>query len=668
MNYIKYTLTLIAFLFGTVTAWAQPKNPVHWSFQVNPLSNDEYELVFSAHIEEGWNTYSPFTGEDGPIPTSVNYENTEGFELLGDLQESTSSPDNRKEGADPLFDDAIVIKFKKDLKLVQKIKATNPDLVISGYVESMACDAESCLPPMSEDFKLSLKGDMALVENNSPAPNVDVNTSINAEIARPIIKESLANLSTDNSCSKPEETKSDSNIMIFVFGFLGGLVALLTPCVFPMIPLTVSYFTKRSKTRSEGIRNASIYSLSIIGIYVALGLLVTMAFGADALNQLSTHWLPNTIFFLLFVVFAFSFFGFYDISLPSSWTNKTDAAADKGGVIGIFFMAFTLALVSFSCTGPIIGTLLVQASQGGLVGPLFGMTGFAVALALPFGLFSLFPTMLNALPRSGGWMNTVKIILGFAELALAFKFLSKADLTEHWGLLKYETFLAISVICTVGMGLYLWGFIKFPHDSHKWGKSTIAGYIGGAITFAFAAYLASGFIVSKETNTYTTPALLSGIVPPACYSYFQPCDCPAGIGSCYKDYYEGLAYAKKVNKPILLDFTGHACENCRKMEDQVWVNSEVNKLINENYVLVSLYVDDRKPLDEVKITKDGRKLRTVGNIWAEFEMENFNQQSQPLYILLSPNEEVLHAPIGATLGANGVERYLEFLKCGLQKK
>lgn len=664
MNKIKYLFCLVAFLFVSVIAWAQPKNPVHWTFEANYLGNDEYNLIFSAKIDEGWNTYSPFTGEDGPVPTSINYDSEEDFELIGKIEEFTAKPENRKEGVDPLFDNAIVIKYKNDLTLVQKIKSTNPDLVISGYIESMACDAESCLPPRAEDFEISLKGDMAIVDNDLPKANID--NSINEEIARPLIKESLAKLSAENSCSPAEETKSDSNIMIFVFGFLGGLVALLTPCVFPMIPLTVSYFTKRSKTRAEGLRNASIYSFSIIAIYVALGLLVTMAFGADALNQLSTHWLPNTIFFLLFVVFAFSFFGFYDISLPSSWTNKTDAAADKGGVLGIFFMAFTLALVSFSCTGPIIGTLLVQASQGGWVGPLFGMTGFAVALALPFGLFSLFPTMLNALPRSGGWMNTVKVLLGFIELALAFKFLSKADLTEHWGLLKYETFLAISVVCTLGIGIYLFGFIKFPHDSHKWGKSSAGGYVMGIAAFAFAAYLASGFTVNKETNTYNTPALLSGIVPPACYSYYHPCDCPAGIGSCYKDYYQGLAYAKKVNKPILLDFTGHACENCRKMEDQVWVNPEVNKLINENYVLVSLYVDDRKPLDEIKMTKDGRKLRTVGNIWAEFEMENFNQQSQPLYILLSPNEEVLHAPIGATLGANGVERYLQFLKCGLQ--
>jgi thiol:disulfide interchange protein len=457
--------------------------------------------------------------------------------------------------------------------------------------------------------------------------------------------------------------------MIFFFGFLGGLFALLTPCVFPMVPLTVSYFTKRSKSRAEGIRNASIYSLSIIFIYVALGLLVTLAFGADALNALSTHWLPNTIFFVLFVAFAISFFGYYDIKLPSSWTNKTDAAADQGGLIGIFFMAFTLALVSFSCTGPIIGTLLVEASSGGNIsGPLFGMTGFAVALALPFGLFSLFPTMLNALPRSGGWMNTVKVVLGFVELALAFKFLSKADLTQHWGILKYETFMVAVTACAIGMGAYLFGFIKFPHDHHKWGRTSVSGYVTGALSFVLAGYIATGFTVSDKTQTYNTPALLSGIVPPACYSYFHPCDCPAGIQVCFKDYYEGVKYAQANQKPILLDFTGHACENCRKMEDQVWTDPKVNKLINENYVLISLYVDDRKILPEVLTTADNRKLRTVGNLWAEFEMVNFGSQAQPLYILLAPDEKVLHLPIGATLGAGGIEKYIKFLECGLQKK
>jgi thiol:disulfide interchange protein len=641
-------------------------NPVKWTFQIKPISGNEYEFVMTGKIDDTWSTYSPYTDDAGPVPTSLNFETPENVELIGKIVESTSSPDNRKEGKDPLFDGVTVIKYKKDLTLVQKIRVKDTTKPLVGYIESMACDAATCTPPTATEFKLSLTGE------NLDTTNTPVKSTISKDLERTVIKESMAALGTGGGCGVDAEATTTVGMslwMIFMFGFLGGLFALLTPCVFPMVPLTVSYFTKRSKSRAEGIRNASIYSLSIIFIYVALGLVVTLAFGADALNALSTHWLPNTIFFVLFVAFAISFFGYYDIKLPSSWTNKTDAAADKGGLIGIFFMAFTLALVSFSCTGPIIGTLLVEASSGGNIsGPLFGMTGFAVALALPFGLFSLFPTMLNALPRSGGWMTTVKVVLGFIELALAFKFLSKADLTQHWGILKYETFMVAVTACAVGMGAYLFGFIKFPHDDHKWGRTTVAGYITGALSFALAGYIATGFTVNDKTHTYNTPAFLSGIVPPACYSYFHPCDCPAGIQVCFKDYYEGVKYAQASQKPILLDFTGHACENCRKMEDQVWTDPQVNKLINENYVLISLYVDDRKTLPEVLTTADNRKLRTVGNLWAEFEMVNFASQAQPLYILLAPDEKVLHLPIGATLGAGGTEKYIKFLQCGLQKK
>lgn len=677
-------LSLLLLLFALLSSsslWAQPKNPVKWTAYACWISGDEYQLVFSAQIEDGYKSYSFFTDPDGAFPSSFNLEEGLAVELVGKAEESTSDPKNRKEGADPLFDGAVVISYKHDFIVRQKVKIKDPNLKIKGYMTSMACDAESCLPPTDTEFEFALPavGDTtcnAENANKAGTPDTPKTTDTTAksshDVQRASIKASMEGLAKSGAgCGVESDgagTSDMSLLMIFVFGFLGGLFALLTPCVFPMVPLTVSYFTKRSKSRAEGLRNASIYSLSIIVIYVGLGLLVTKAFGADALNQLSTHWLPNTIFFVLFVAFAISFFGYYDIKLPSSWTNKTDAVADKGGVIGIFFMAFTLALVSFSCTGPIIGTLLVEASSGGVSGPLAGMTGFAVALALPFGLFSLFPAMLNSLPRSGGWMNTVKVVLGFVELALAFKFLSKADLTEHWGILKYETFMAAVTLCAVGMAAYLFGLIKFPHDDHQWGRSSVAGYATGALSLALAGYIATGFMVNEKTHTYNTPALLSGIVPPACYSYFHPCDCPAGIRNCFHDYYEGLKYAQENNKPILLDFTGHACENCRKMEDQVWTDPRVNTLINDNYVLISLYVDDRKALPEVQVTADDRKLRTVGNLWAEFEMVNFASQSQPLYVLLSPDEKVLHLPIGATLEAGGTERYIKFLECGLQKK
>jgi thiol:disulfide interchange protein DsbD len=547
-----------------------------------------------------------------------------------------------------------------------------------------------CLPPSGPQFSIDLRkiaksedakseeekkndagqinSDSSGSQENGSGITSEISPSTNSGtiakgIERPKIKESLAKAIASGDCAT-EELQQDMNLwMIFIFGFLGGLFALLTPCVFPMVPLTVAFFTKRSKSRAEGIKNALIYGLSIIVIYVALGMSITIIFGDNALNWLSTHWIPNTLFFVLFVAFAISFFGYYDIKLPSSWSNNTDRAADRGGLLGIFFMAFTLSLVSFSCTGPIIGTLLVQAAEGGRLAPAIGMFGFAFALALPFGLFSAFPGWLNSLPKSGGWMNTVKVVLGFVELALAFKFLSKADLTMHWGILKYESFMAVTVICAVAMGLYLLGLIKFPHDD-KNEKVGIPRFALGLLSIALGVYLAGGFMTNPNTKTYSTPALMSGIAPPACYSYFCPCECPAGIQQCFKDYEAGVAYAKSVNKPIMIDFTGHGCENCRKMEDNVWVNKEINKYLNEDYVLISLYVDDREKLKTVETAPDGSKIRNVGNKWAAFERVNFAQQSQPLYVLMAPDETVLNAPRGNT---PDIKTYKEFLQCGLDK-
>jgi thiol:disulfide interchange protein DsbD len=389
---------------------------------------------------------------------------------------------------------------------------------------------------------------------------------------------------------------------------------------------------------------------------------ITIIFGDNALNWLSTHWIPNTIFFALFVAFAISFFGYYDIKLPSSWSNNTDRAADRGGILGIFFMAFTLSLVSFSCTGPIIGTLLVQAADGGRIAPAIGMLGFASALALPFGLFSAFPGWLNSLPKSGGWMNTVKVVLGFIELALAFKFLSKADLTMHWGILKYETYMALTVLCAIGMGLYLIGLIRFPHDD-KGEKISLIRRVLGVLSLALSVYLATGFMYNPKSKSYATPLLMSGIAPPATYSYLYPRDCPAGIIDCHKDYEEGLAVARAAGKPILIDFTGHGCENCRKMEDNVWIDETINKYLNNDFVIISLYADDRKPLKQVEVSPDGKKLRTVGSKWAEFQKINFRKQSQPLYVLLAPDETVLNIPVGYT---PDIKSYQKFLECGLE--
>ncbi len=674
-QFYRFLLAFVAFLLLASAAFAQGmENPVKWTASAEKTGEGAYTLIFRASIGDTYKSYSMFTDPAGAYPTELKYKNEADFELIGKAEETTSAPANRKEGADPLFDGAVVISYKHDFEIRQKIKLKNAaTTAISGYVTSMACDAESCLPPTDTDFAIDLA--------TGGSTDVKIDTSKLAkgseggiEIERKRSLETLAALEKEGaagSCGVESDAMGTSGLSwlrIFIFGFLGGLLALLTPCVFPMVPLTVSYFTKRSTSRVAGIRNALIYSLSIIVIYVALGLLVTVAVGPSALNVLSTHWIPNTIFFVLFVVFAFSFFGYYEITLPSSWSTKTDAQADKGGLIGIFFMAFTLALVSFSCTGPIIGTLLVEAANGGVIAPVIGMTGFSLALALPFGLFALFPTALNALPKGGGWMTTMKVVLGFIELALAFKFLSKADLTEHWGILKYETYLIVTLLCSAGMGIYLLGLIKFPHDDHQWGRSTVAGYIGAALSFGLTAYIAMGFSYSERTKTFHTPDLLAGIVPPACYSYTYPCDCPAGIRSCYKDYYEGMEYARKVGKPVLLDFTGHACENCRKMENSVWSEAKINQLINDEYVLISLYVDDRKALPQERLAADGKTvLRTVGNLWTEFEKVNYKSQAQPLYVLLAPDETVLHLPIGATLEAGGVEKYEKFLQCGISK-
>jgi thiol:disulfide interchange protein DsbD len=460
----------------------------------------------------------------------------------------------------------------------------------------------------------------------------------------------------------------------FFLGFAGGLVALLTPCVFPMIPLTVSFFTK--DTKRKGWMNALLYGASIIVIYVSIGLLITGVFGATALNELSTNAIANTLFFLIFVIFAFSFFGYYEIQLPSSWANKSDSMADKGGLIGIFFMAFTLAIVSFSCTGPIIGSAIVQSATSTL-GPFVVMLGFSVALAIPFGLFAAFPAFLNSLPKSGSWMNSVKVVLGFLELALALKFLSVADMTMHWGILKYELFMGLWVIIFLATTLYLFGFIKFPHDSPL-KKLSPQRWLFSLSFLALTIYLATGFFYNEKTQSYDSLKLMSGLAPPAQYNYLLPepalnpdiksryisyTKCANNL-DCFKDYYEGLAYAKEVNKPILLDFTGYGCVNCRKTEEHIWVRDEVWNQIAEDYVLISLYVDDRKALDDILLSKSREtKLRNVGNKWADFQIVNFEQNSQPLYVMMTPDEKVMAKPRGYK---EGVEDYADFLSCGLE--
>lgn len=640
-------------------------HPVKWTFRSEKKSENLYEVIAEATIEKGWHIYGPGTGqEDGPVPTSFIINVNEKYATEGIVKEHSSG---RIEGHDKYFDMTLV-KFKHDARFSQMVKTDNPSIV-SGAIEFMACDETKCLAPEFIEFTLDLKSGLEFIDNTLTRPMVNDKGVIDQTI--PILQSTYAQPLSD--CG--ETKKEDSNLLwMFIFGFGGGLLALLTPCVFPMIPLTVSFFTK--DTKRKGWQNGLWYAASIILIYVALGILLTLVFGATALNDLSTNAVANTLFFIIFVFFAFSFFGYYEITLPSSWSNKSDALADKGGLLGIFFMAATLAIVSFSCTGPLIGSALVEASSEGTLGPAVVMFGFSIALAIPFGLFAIFPAWLNSLPKSGGWMNSVKVMLGFLELALALKFLSVADMASHWGFLRYELFIGLWVLIAFAMAAYMFGIIRFPHDSPRRRLSPVPSIIG-IIFLALGLHLATGFFRSEKTGTYNALGIMSGLAPPAHYNFFIPVkDLDANLKAqyvsltkcannfnCFHDYYEGLAYAKEKNKPILLDFTGYGCVNCRKTEEHIWVKDEVRRKINEEFVLVSLYVDDKEPLDTIVYSAiQQNKIRSVGGMWGDFQITNFKQNSQPLYVLLTPDQQVLTAPRGYDPDA---EAYDAFLECGL---
>jgi thiol:disulfide interchange protein DsbD len=720
---MRFYLLLLAGLFS-LSLSAQIYNPVKWSVSLTPAGDGQYTFLAKATIDEGWWVYSQYLeNEDGPIATTVNFDAGDHYKLVGKNKES----DNAKKIYDKVFE-MEVTKFSKSYTIEQKIKITDPSKPLTGYINFMTCNDERCLPPTDKEFELFATGgstgavspgtgkenkktetvnsgntEVAVgdIEKKNPADNASVNpadssanaadstllstTEVSAGPAGPKfdangnIDQSIPSIKSTFSepisqCGEHKAENKSNLLWMFIFGMINGFVALLTPCVFPMIPLTVSFFTKDSKRK--GWENGLIYGLSIMGIYVALGLLITILFGAGSLNELSTNPIANTIFFLIFVFFAFSFFGFYEITLPSSWSNKSDALADKGGLIGIFFMAATLAIVSFSCTGPLIGTALVEASSAGFLGPLIVMFGFSLALAIPFSLFAAFPSWLNSLPKSGNWMNSVKVILGFAELALAFKFLSIADMTAHWGFLRYELFMVLWVLTAIGMAAYLFGWIKFPHDSPNRRISPLSGLFG-ILFAALGIYLATGLFGSEKTGTYNSLSLMSGLAPPAHYNFFKPLEeVPQEINgqfaslskcannfNCFHDYYEGLSYAREVNKPILLDFTGYGCVNCRKTEEHIWSNDAIREKINNDFVLVSLYVDDKMSIEpRMRSAITEQPIRTVGQKWTDFQVVNFNQNSQPLYVILSPNEKVLTTPRGYD---PDVKAYENFLDCGL---
>lgn len=827
-------MPLLLSVFMTHALHAQFANPVTWSYNYEALGDNEYELIFTAEIEEGWKIYSQYLeSDDGPIRTSFHYDNSDAVELIGKNEESGKI----SKAYEPLFDMEI-ISIKGIATFRQKIRLLDASQPLTGYLEYMSCNDETCTPPMEEMFSFSLSGEAAAQEepeealiseaaegtmpsqepeqpksgilqpvtweasakkldeqtfaitligaiqegwtlysqdvspDAGPVPTevtlkegshyswdgkvteeaatikegydnvfgVDlkkitqgparytVTVTIN-DSSQPVAGEVFFMTCDDKQCLPPAyvdfvldpvtgtalagtaasefleqqagqtveaATEGPTYAMnkpdleapvgtcgtdqvqpsktgiwsIFGLGFLGGLLALLTPCVFPMIPLTVSFFTKSSGDRRKGIRDAVMYGGFILLVYLVLSIPFHLmdSINPDILNDISTNIWLNLFFFAVFVFFAFSFFGYYELTLPEKWTNRASQAEGVGGVLGIFFMALTLALVSFSCTGPILGSLLAGAltSDGGAWQLTAGMGGFGLALALPFALFALFPGMMKSLPKSGGWLNTVKVVLGFLELALALKFLSNADLVKHWGILKIEPFLGLWMLVFLGLGMYLFGWLKFPHDSPV--KKLGIGRISlGALSFAFVLYLASGFIYSEQSGSYRPLKLLSGLAPPVCYSWVYDCDCPQNL-ECFKDLDDGLAYAKKQNKPVLLDFTGHACVNCRKMEEHVWPERDVYTQLRDDYVLISLYVDDKRelPADEQvvveKATGGKRKLRRVGDKWAHFQTEYFQTNTQPYYVLLSPDgEQLLNAPVGYT---PNVSEFADFLQCG----
>ncbi len=651
-----YLLSLLALVF-TSTLFSQTLDPIKWEASIEKEAEDVFILTFEAKLDKGWHLYSQNeaeTDEIAPTPTEFSYNNTpETYELIGETIEPKGI-----EKYDNIFE--MEVKYFEDkVAFTQKIKRVDKNLkAVKAEVFFSVCDDERCLAPEAIEFDINLAG--TTKENKGDLTTITAEDKSKSEALFVDVK--------GKEVFPSEQVEKKSYLNIFILGFLGGLIALLTPCVFPMIPLTVSFFTKSAQDRKKGLFNAVLYGLFIFAIYVLLSLPFHLLDSVDPeiLNNISTNVTLNVIFFVVFIVFAISFFGYFEITLPASWSNKMDSKATSvGGILGVFFMALTLALVSFSCTGPILGSLLggSLSSDGGAMQLSFGMGGFGLALALPFGLFALFPNWLNSLPKSGGWLNTVKVVLGFIELALAFKFLSNADLVEHWGILKREIFIAIWIIIGIGMVLYLFGKIRFPHDSPIQ-KLSKARKTLGVVTLAFVIYLLPGL-----TNTaYANLKLLSGFPPPLFYSiYKKEAHGPLGLNA-YTDFEEGVKAAKLQNKPIIVDFTGWACVNCRKMEEQVWSNPEIIEILKNKYVLISLYVDDRKNLsedDQFKFLKpDGRvkNIKTIGDKWATFQTLNFQNNSQPYYVLLDSNMNLLNRTTAYT---PDVGEYLKWLQTGL---
>ena len=679
---MKKIVSVLILLVASVCAMAQMADPVHFTSKLVMLGGDEAQIEFSAKIDNGWHVYSTGLGNDGPISATFNASKMDGVKTVGGLTHKGKEISQ--------FDNMFGMKlryFEGSVTFIQKIKFTKPQYSINCYLEYGACNDETCMPPTSVDFIKS--GNAPAVAKDAAADKAD-NAADNAAAANAaataseegataeegatVSGDSVAasmNVAAPDSATAAslwqpvisdlkayEAAPTDSSLLyIFFAGLIGGFLALLTPCVWPIIPMTVSFFLKRNKERSKAIREAVTYGISIVVIYVVLGLVVTLLFGASALNALSTNAVFNIFFCLLLVVFAASFFGAFEITLPSSWSNKIDAKSENtSGLLSIFLMAFTLTLVSFSCTGPIIGFLLVAVStQGSILAPTIGMLGFAIALAIPFTLFAMFPSLLKSAPKSGGWMNVVKVVLGFIELAFAMKFLSVADLAYGWHILDRETFLALWIVIFGLLGVYLLGWLKFPHDDEG-NRTNVPQFFLAMISLAFAIYMIPGL--------WGAPLkAISAFAPPMNTQDFNLYK--ASVEAKYHDYEAGMAAAKAEGKPVIIDFTGFGCVNCRKMEAAVWTDPKVADMLNEKYVLISLYVDDKTPLDEpITVTENGqqRTLRTVGDKWSYLQRVKFGANTQPFYVLIDNEGKPL---AGSRSYDEDINAYIDYLQTGI---
>lgn len=667
----KFLLSCLLIIMAWLPSFAQIQEPVKFKTELKTISDTEAQIVFTGNIDAGWHVYSTDLPSGGPISATFNVEKIQGAELMGKLTPQGKEIEN--------FDKVFEMKlryFENTATFVQKFKITDASYQIEGYLEYGACNDENCLPPTEVPFSFSGKGNAAtatVATSETKAETVNQPAAENSVAETTAIDSAATVALSDNETSVQDywtpvikelnsygETTSQQDrswIYIFFAGFIGGLLALFTPCVWPIIPMTVSFFLKRSKDKKKGIRDAWTYGASIVVIYVALGLATTLIFGASALNALSTNAVFNILFCLMLIIFAASFFGAFELTLPSKWSNAVDSKAEQtSGLLSIFLMAFTLSLVSFSCTGPIIGFLLVEVSTtGSVIAPAIGMLGFAIALALPFTLFAMFPSWLKSMPKSGGWMNVIKVTLGFLELAFALKFLSVADLAYGWRILDRETFLALWIVIFGLLGFYLLGKIKFPHDDDD-NTTSVPRFFMALISLAFAVYMVPGL--------WGAPLkAVSAFAPPMTTQDFNLYN--NEVHAKFDDYDAGMEYAKRNGKPVMLDFTGYGCVNCRKMEAAVWTDPKVSKLMTDDYVLITLYVDNKEPLPEhIKVMENGkeRTLRTVGDKWSYLQRSKFGANAQPFYVLIDNEGKPLNKSYSYD---EDIDKYVDFLQTGL---